>query len=154
MGWNTWNKFGCEINETLIRSTADKILELGLDKLGYRYVNIDDCWMSAERDSNNHMIPDPVTFPNGMKTLGDYIHDKGLLFGIYSSAGIMTCEGRAGSLYHEEIDADDWASWGIDYLKYDTCYSDNVPARVRYPKMRDALAQTGRKIFYSICNWG
>lgn len=154
MGWNTWNKFGCGINETLIMRSADKIVELGLDKLGYKYVNIDDCWMLKERDSQGHIQPDPETFPNGMKALGDYIHSKSLLYGIYSSAGNLTCQERAGSLGNEEIDAQDWASWGVDYLKYDNCFNEDVPAIVRYPKMRDALLKTGRDIFYSVCNWG
>jgi len=154
MGWNSWNKFACNINETLIKQTADKIVSLGLDKIGYTYVNIDDCWMLKERDAEGHMIPDPKTFPGGMKALGDYIHERGLKFGVYSSAGNYTCEGRAGSLYHEDIDAMDWASWGVDYLKYDNCFNENVPAIVRYPRMRDALNKTGRPIFYSICNWG
>jgi alpha-galactosidase len=89
-----------------------------------------------------------------MKALGDYIHSKGLRFGIYSSAGTKTCEGRPGSLDHEETDANSFASWGVDYLKYDNCYNENIHGLVRYPKMRDALANTGRPIFYSICNWG
>jgi alpha-galactosidase len=154
MGWNSWNKFACNVSESLIRQTADKIIDLGLDKLGYEYVNIDDCWMLTERDAQGHMIPDPQTFPSGMRALGDYIHSKGLKFGVYSSAGNYTCEGRAGSLYHEDVDAADWASYGVDYLKYDNCYNENVPATVRYPSMRDALNKTGRPIFYSICNWG
>jgi len=154
MGWNSWNKFGCNITETLIKQTADKIKELGLDKLGYRYVNLDDCWNAVERDSQGRMQADPLTFPSGMKSLADYIHAKGLKFGLYSSAGNLTCEGRAGSLYNEEIDAATWASWGVDYLKYDNCFNENVPATVRYPAMRDALNKTGHPIFYSICNWG
>lgn len=154
MGWNSWNKFGCNITENLIKQTADKIIELGLDKLGYKYVNLDDCWNAVERDSQGRMQADPVTFPSGMKNLADYIHKKGLKFGLYSSAGNLTCEGRAGSLYHEEIDAATWASWEVDYLKYDNCFNENVPATVRYPAMRDALNKTGHPIFYSICNWG
>lgn len=89
-----------------------------------------------------------------MKVVGDYIHSNGLKFGIYSSAGTMTCQQKAGSLYHEQIDASDWASWGVDYLKYDNCYNDSIPATIRYPNMRDALLETGRDIFYSVCNWG
>jgi alpha-galactosidase len=89
-----------------------------------------------------------------MKALGDYIHDQGLKFGIYSSAGTNTCAGRAGSLGHESTDAQDWASWGVDYLKYDNCYNNNVPGPDRYSTMRDALNATGRPIFYSLCNWG
>jgi alpha-galactosidase len=123
MGWNTWNKFACGITEDLIKQTADKIVEMGLDKVGYTYVNIDDCWNAVERDSQGRMQADPVTFPSGMKALGDYIHSKGLKFGIYSSAGTNTCEGRAGSLGREQIDADTWASWGVDYLKYDNCFN-------------------------------
>lgn len=154
MGWNTWNKFACNITEDLIKRSADKIVELGLDKLGYNYVNIDDCWMLEQRDANGHMVPDPVAFPSGMKSLGDYIHNKGLKYGIYSSAGNMTCQKRAGSLHYEDIDAQDWADWGVDYLKYDNCFNEKVPAIERYPKMRDALLRTGRPIFYSVCNWG
>jgi len=154
MGWNSWNKFSCNITESLIKQTADRIVELGLDKLGYNYVNLDDCWNAVERDSQGRMQADPLTFPSGIKSLADYIHGKGLKFGLYSSAGNLTCEGRAGSLYHEDIDAATWASWGVDYLKYDNCFNENVPAIVRYPAMRDALNKTGRPIFYSICNWG
>ena len=144
MGWNTWNKFACTINEDLIKGSADRLVELGLNKLGYKFVNIDDCWMLADRDANGHMIPDPVAFPSGMKALGDYIHSLGLNYGIYSSAGTLTCQSRAGSLNFEDIDAKDWASWGVDYLKYDNCFNENVPAIERYPKMRDALAHSGR----------
>lgn len=91
MGWNSWNKFACNISESLIRQTADKIVQLGLNKLGYTYVNIDDCWMLTNRTSDGHMIPDPVTFPSGMTALGNYIHSKGLKYGVYSSAGNFTC---------------------------------------------------------------
>lgn len=154
MGWNTWNKFACDIDEKLIKESVDQIKEFGLDVLGYNYVNLDDCWHLLERDSAGHIQPDPVRFPNGMKPVGDYIHDAGLNFGIYSSAGTKTCAGFAGSLYHETTDANDFASWGVDYLKYDNCFNDSVPATTRYPTMRDALLATGRPIFYSICNWG
>ena len=130
------------------------MISLGLTKLGYEYLNIDDCWMLKERDAQGHMIPDPTTFPSGMKALGDYLHSKGLRFGVYSSAGNYTCEGRAGSLYHEDVDAQDFADWGVDYLKYDNCFNENMPAIERYPRMRDALNKTGRPIFYSVCNWG
>lgn len=154
MGWNSWNKFACNITESLIKQTADKIIELGLNKLGYTYVNLDDCWNTIERDASGKMQADPSSFPSGMKSLGDYIHEKGLKFGIYSSAGNFTCEGRAGSLYHEEMDAQTFAAWGVDYLKYDNCFNENVPAIKRYTAMRDALNKTGRPVFYSICNWG
>jgi len=91
MGWNTWNTFGCNINEQLIMDTADKIVELGLDKVGYKYLNLDDCWMEKERGADGHLVVDAKAFPKGMKALGDYVHSKGLLFGIYNSAGTMTC---------------------------------------------------------------
>ena len=154
MGWNTWNKFGCDIAIDTIETAIEQVVDLGFDKLGYEYINLDDCWMKEERTPDGHFIVDDVAFPDGMKVLGDFIHDKGLKFGIYSCAGTMTCAGRAGSLYHEEIDAMDWASWGVDYLKYDNCYNAKVPGTIRYTAMRDALAATGRDIFYSLCNWG
>ena len=125
----------------------------GFVELGYTYLNLDDCWMQQHRTPDGHIQVSPA-FPSGMKALGDYIHSKGLKFGLYSSAGIKTCEGKAGSLWYEEMDANDYASWGVDYLKYDNCYNDNVPALIRYPRMRDALNATGREIFYSLCNWG
>ena len=154
MGWNTWNKYYCNVSEEIVKFNSDAIVQLGLDKLGYKYINVDDCWMLKERDSRGHMIADPVTFPSGMKDLGDYIHSKGLKYGIYSSAGNMTCERRAGSLYYEAVDAQDWADWGVDYLKYDNCFNEEVPAPIRYSRMKEALEKTERDIFYSICNWG
>jgi len=153
MGWNSWNKFACNVNETVIRQTADAIVKLGLDKLGYVYVNIDDCWSSG-RDANNTLIPDPATFPSGIKALADYVHSLGLKLGIYSDAGFLTCAGRPGSLGFEDIDAQTWASWGIDYLKYDNCYTDGKSPKIRYPPMRDALNKSGRPIFFSMCEWG
>lgn len=101
MGWNTWNKYGCDINADIIKANADRIVELGLDKLGYVYVNIDDCWMLEDRDKDGRLQHDDAKFPGGMKVIGDYIHDKGLKFGIYSSAGTKTCQRRAGSLGYE-----------------------------------------------------
>jgi len=151
MGWNTWNSFHCDISEVLIKDSVDKIKALGLDQIGYKYVNLDDCWALLERTSDGHFIPDPERFPNGMTPLGDYIHAAGLFYGIYSSAGTKTCAGRAGSLGYESIDAQDFASWGVDYLKYDNCYNNKVSGTIRYPAMRDALESTGRPIFYSLC---
>lgn len=127
MGWNSWNKFACDIDETVIKSNAKRMLDLGLDKSGYKYMNIDDCWMTATRDANNHQVVDPVKFPKGMKDMGDYLHSLGLKFGIYSSAGTMTCQKLAGSLMFEQTDASDYASWGVDYLKYDNCYNLDLP---------------------------
>ena len=153
MGWNSWNKFGCNINEKLIRETIDSLISTGLSKAGYKYVNIDDCWQIS-RDSNGRIVVDPNNFPNGIKPLADYAHEKGLLFGIYSDAGYKTCAGRPGSLGYEEIDAKTYAEWGVDYLKYDNCFTDGSPPEKRYPVMRDALLKQDRPIFFSMCEWG
>ena len=151
MGWNSWSHFQCGINDTVIRRTADAIIANGLDKHGYKYVNIDDCW-AATRLPNGSIQPDSTAFPD-MKKLGDYIHSKNLLFGIYSDAGVKTCAGRPGSMGYEDIDAQTYADWGVDYLKYADCSNEGVESEVRYPFMRDALLQTGRPIFYSLCAW-
>ena len=153
MGWNSWNKFGCNINEKLIRDTIDALVDTGLAAAGYKYVNLDDCWQS-DRDSNGRIVVDPNSFPNGIKPLADYAHSKGLLFGLYSDAGFKTCAGRPGSLGYEEIDAETYAEWGVDYLKYDNCFTDGTAPEVRYPVMRDALLKQKRPIFYSMCEWG
>ena len=155
MGWNSWNHFHCDVNASLIRDTADAIIAKGLHELGYIYVNIDDCW-AGSRDGDGTIQPDPKTFPgkNAMKNLAEYIHLKGLKFGVYSDAGSQTCAGRPGSMGYEEIDAKTYAEWGVDYLKYDNCDNQGVLARVRYPIMRDALLKTGRLIFYSLCDGG
>lgn len=130
------------------------MIELGLDRLGYEYVNIDDCWLGTDRDAEGHAMIDTVHFPDGMKAVGDYIHNKGLKFGIYNSAGTLTCEGRAGSLNHEQIDVKDFVSWGVDFLKYDNCFNEGMPSLERYTAMKEALDNATRPIFYSICNWG
>jgi alpha-galactosidase len=110
--------------------------------------------MASERDSQGHLQAHPERFAKGMKEVGDFIHSKNLKYGIYNSAGTYTCQHLPGGLHHEEIDAQDYASWGIDYLKYDNCYNEGVPASERYGKMSAALKQTGRDILFSICNWG
>ena len=153
MGWNSWNKFACNINETIIRDTIDTLNSTGLLNSGYNYIIIDDCWQ-LNRDKNGTIIPDPKAFPNGIKPLVDYAHSKGLKFGIYSDAGFYTCEHRTGSLGYEYIDAKTYADWEVDYLKYDNCYHNGISSKERYIKMRDALNKTGRNIFYSLCNWG
>lgn len=152
MGWNSWNHFACKVNQTVIEQTADAFISLGLDKLGYRYVNVDDCWAKS-RDSNGVVQPDPTTFPD-FQGMVDYVHSKGLLFGLYSDAGNDTCAGRPGSLGYEEIDANTYAGWKVDYLKYDNCHNDLIKPEIRYPVMRDALNKTGHPIFYSMCEWG
>ncbi|KAL6657194.1 hypothetical protein ACP70R_004974 [Stipagrostis hirtigluma subsp. patula] len=154
MGWDSWNFFACSINATIIRDTADALVSTGLAALGYNYVNIDDCWSYVKRGKKGQLLPDPKTFPSGIKALADYVHGKGLKLGIYSDAGVSTCEVRPGSLKHEKDDAALFASWGVDYLKYDNCYNLRIPPKKRYPPMRDALNSTGRQIFYALCEWG
>ena len=153
MGFNTWNKFACNINEKLARDTADVMVEKGLAKLGYVYLNLDDCWQVA-RDNNSRIVEDPNNFPSGMKALADYVHSKGLKFGLYSDAGTGTCQGRPGSLGYEEIDAKTYAEWGVDYLKYDNCNNQGIIPEKRFPVMTEALKNCGRDIFYSLCEWG
>ncbi|XP_065887321.1 uncharacterized protein [Dysidea avara] len=152
MGWNSWNHFRCSINDQLVMETADAMASNGLKAAGYQYVNIDDCWQVA-RFPNKTIQPDPKNFPD-MKQLISYVHNKGLKFGLYSDAGTKTCQKRPGSLGYEDIDAETYASWGVDYLKYDNCNNDGTKPEVRYPVMRDALNKTGRPIFYSLCEWG
>jgi len=153
MGWNSWNHYGCGINQDIIHSTIDSIVSTGLSAAGYIYVNMDDCW-AGWRDSNGIIHADNKSFPAGVPPLAQYAHSKGLKFGLYSDAGTNTCAGRPGSLHYETNDANTYASWGVDYLKYDNCNNDNIPPETRYPIMRDALNHTGRPIFYSLCEWG
>jgi alpha-galactosidase len=155
MGWNSWNTFGNDISEKLIYETADAMVETGLAAAGYRYLVIDDCWHEAGRDENGRMIPDAKKFPNGMKAVADYVHAKGLKFGMYSCAGNFTCAGLAGSFGHEFTDARTFAEWGVDYLKYDYCFkpsSQNGP--LLYRRMGAALANCGREILFNACSWG
>ena len=153
MGWNSWNRYHCDINEEIVRATADAMVEKGMRDAGYLYVVIDDCWQIA-RDEQGNIIPDPERFPSGMKALGDYIHSKGLKFGIYSDAGTKTCQKRPGSRGYEFQDARTYASWGVDYLKYDWCNTSTQDAPASYALMRQALDATGRPIVFSICEWG
>ena len=153
MGWNSWNKFGCNVSEKLIREMADAMVSSGLKAAGYQYVNIDDCWQ-VSRDAQGTIVADPEKFPSGIKTLADYVHSKGLKLGIYTDAGTGTCEKRPGSLNHEVQDAKTYASWGIDYVKIDWCNAEGLDPEVQYAKFHDALAQSGRPIVFSICNWG
>ncbi|SNY24070.1 glycoside hydrolase family 27 protein [Paractinoplanes atraurantiacus] len=159
MGWNSWNTFGCSINESLIRGMADSMVSTGMRDAGYQYVVVDDCWMNPNRDSSGNLQGDPSRFPSGMKALGDYIHGKGLKFGIYQAPLDRTCAqyfgsypGATGSQGHETQDARQFAAWGVDYLKYDWCSpSGTINEQVTtFAKMRDALAATGRPILYSI----
>jgi alpha-galactosidase len=156
MGFNNWNATGCAIDEKLIRDTADIFVSSGLREAGYTYVNIDDCWAAPERDPvTKRLSAHPERFPSGIKALADYVHARGLKLGIYTSAGTQTCaRTMPGALDHEEIDAQTFADWEVDYLKYDNCNNQGRPALERYTKMRDALKKTGRPIVFSICEWG
>ncbi|WP_243921615.1 glycoside hydrolase family 27 protein [Novosphingobium beihaiensis] len=157
MGWNSWNHYGCQIDEELIRRTADALAAKGLRDAGYVYVNIDDCWQ-GERDANGNIQPDPKRFPSGMKALGDYLHARGFKFGIYSDTGEKTCAGRPGSQGHEFQDAAQYARWGVDYVKYDWCNTGKDEwqrnSREGYRTMQRAIAASGRAMILSICEWG
>lgn len=155
MGWNSWNTFTWNINEALIRDVADVFIAEGYRDAGYEYIVIDDCWSQKERDADGNLVPDPQKFPNGMKAVADYIHEKGLKFGMYSCAGTHTCAGHPASFEHEFRDAALFASWGVDYLKYDYCYKpNNVDGSLLYKRMGMALKNCGRDILFSACNWG
>ena len=158
MGWNDWNAFGCNVNASLVEATADAMVADGMKADGYDYVNIDDCWLEPQRGPGGQLVPDPAKFPDGIKPVADYVHSKGLKFGIYEDAGTATCAGYAGSLGHEQQDAQTFASWGVDYLKYDNCNNDGSSTTQqyidRYTAMADALKATGRPIFYAICEQG
>ncbi|MFJ4856351.1 NPCBM/NEW2 domain-containing protein [Streptomyces sp. NPDC088730] len=158
MGFNNWNSTHCraEFDESMVKGIADIFVEKGLKDAGYQYINLDDCWAVPQRNADGKLEADPVRFPNGIKAVADYVHSKGLKLGIYTSAGTKTCDsvGLPGALGHEYSDAQQFADWGVDYLKYDNCNNQGVDAKERYTTMRDALAATGRPIVYSICEWG
>ena len=153
MGWSSWNKFQTNIHEDLIKDIADKMVEYGLVDAGYVYLNLDDGW-HGERDEQGFIHEDPEKFPSGMKALADYLHARGLKLGIYSDAGTNTCACYAGSLGHEYQDAFMYAHWGVDYLKYDWCYTNNINPKGAYALMRNALRAAGRPILFSMCEWG
>ncbi|MDR0196776.1 MAG: glycoside hydrolase family 27 protein, partial [Oscillospiraceae bacterium] len=155
MGWNSWNTFGNSISEKLIKEVADAFVERGLKDAGYEYVVIDDCWSEKSRDENGRLVPDKNKFPGGIKALADYVHEKGLKFGIYSCVGTNTCAGYPGSFEHEFVDARTFAEWGVDYLKYDYCYKPRyVAGEDLYKRMALALRNCGRDVVLSVCNWG
>ena len=157
MGWNSWNHFGCSIDEALIHETADALVKSGLRDAGYVYVNLDDCWQIS-RDERGDIQADPAKFPSGMKALGEYLHSRGLKFGLYSDAGEKTCGGRPGSQGHEFQDAAQYARWGVDYVKYDWCSTGTGEGernpREAYATMSRAIAASGRPMILSICEWG
>ena len=155
MGWNSWNKFGCKgLNEKVVRETADTMVSSGMKDAGYQFVILDDCWQTG-RDASGNIVADAERFPSGIKALADYVHSKGLKFGIYTDVGTMTCAKRPGSIGHEYQDAKQYANWGVDYLKEDWC--NTLPGQnseSSYTLMRNALAESGRPIVFSICEWG
>ena len=153
MGWSTWYTYGCDISAEKIKHQAD-LMASGLQDMGFEYILIDDCWQQRARNADNTLSPDPLKFPNGMKEVVDYIHNKSLKAGIYSSAGVKTCAGYPGSLGFEFVDAQQYADWGFDYLKYDNCHQTGESSLDRYSAMGNAINATGRDMFYAICNWG
>lgn len=154
MGWNSWNSFQCDgVNETVIKEMADAMITSGFKDVGYEYIVIDDCWQIG-RDENGYIIVDKEKFPSGIKSLVAYVHSKGLKFGIYSDAGTKTCAGRPGSKGFERQDAETYAKWDVDYLKYDWCFTEGQDAISSYTLMRDELFKAGRPIVFSICEWG
>ena len=153
LGWNSWNHFGCNVSEATLKSAADMMVSSGMKAAGYQYVVVDDCWQGT-RDADGFIRPDPQRFPNGMKAVADYVHGKGLKFGLYSDAGWKTCGGRPGSRGYEFQDALTYARWGVDYLKYDWCNTEALNAEGAYQTMRDALFAAKRPVVFSLCEWG
>jgi alpha-galactosidase len=154
MGWNSWNTFTVKINETLVEGMADAMVASGMRDAGYVYLVLDDGWMAMERDSQGNLVPDPAKFPHGIKAVADYIHSKGLKFGLYNCAGTKTCAGYPGTRGYEYQDARNYAAWEIDYLKFDWCNTDGINAKEAYTTMSMALHKAGRPIIFSLCEWG
>ena len=155
MVFNSWAVTGCDISQQTFVDAANTLVDTGLAAAGYNYVNIDDCWSAAERDADGNLVADPARFPNGMKWLGDYLHERGLKFGIYADAGTKTCAGYPGSWDHFQQDADTFASWGVDLLKLDGCNLPSIDGQTSdqvlqtaYTQMSEALKATGRPIVY------
>ena len=154
MGFNTWNTFQTKIDENMLRAMVDVYVSSGMRDAGYQYFVLDDGWMAMDRDANGSLLADPVKFPSGMKAFAGYVHSKGLKFGIYNCAGDKTCAGYPGTRGHEFEDARLYASWGVDFLKYDLCNTDSLNAPEAYKTMSAALRATGRPIVFSLCEWG
>ena len=154
MGFNTWNTFASNIDEFMIKETAEAMIKNGMRDAGYVYIVLDDTWSAMERDKDGNLQAHPDKFPSGMKALGDYLHERGFKFGIYNCAGTKTCAGYPGGWGHEFQDAQKYAEWGVDYLKYDWCNSGDANPKDAYTRMRDALYAAGRPIVFSICEWG
>jgi alpha-galactosidase len=154
MGFNDWNAFGCKVNARLIERSADAMISSGMAAAGYRYVNIDDCWLTHARDAAGNLVPDPHKFPHGIGAVAAYVHARGLKLGIYEDAGAGTCGGFPGSYGHDRQDARTFAGWGVDYLKLDWCSTDDLTPQSEYQRMRNALLATGRPIVFSLSVWG
>ena len=155
MGWNSWNTFQTNINEELVKGVADIMVTSGMKDAGYTYIVLDDGWMAMERDpKTGDLIPDPKKFPNGLKPVINYVHSKGLKFGLYNCAGTKTCAGYPGTRGYEYQDARFYASLGIDYLKFDWCYTEGINAKEAYTTMSKALKAAGHPIVFSLCEWG
>jgi alpha-galactosidase len=154
MGWNSWNTFETNIDEKLVKETADIMVSSGMAAAGYNYIVLDDGWMGKERDVNGDLVPDPVKFPGGMKAVIDYVHNKGLKFGLYNCAGTQTCAGYPGTRGYEYQDARFYGRLGIDFLKYDWCNTQGITAKEAYTTMSNALKTAGRPIVFSLCEWG
>src|ERR1700730_14838642 len=157
MGWNSWYGALCDVTDDIVRGAANSIVSSGMRAAGYSYVNVDDCWQ-GDRSADGTITVDSTRFPNGMKSLVDYVHSRGLKFGLYTDVGATTCMGLPGSLDHEQQDADTYAHWGVDFVKVDWCDSDGLDAPLQYSKMRDALSRSGNAahhpMVFSICTWG
>lgn len=154
MGWNSWNTFQTRINEKLVMDIADVMVTSGMRDAGYTYIVLDDGWMAKERDAGGNIIADPEKFPHGLKALADYIHSKGLKFGLYNCAGTRTCADYPGTRGYEYQDARFYASQDVDYLKFDWCNSEGINAKEAYSTMSKALKAAGRPIIFSLCEWG
>ena len=154
MGWNSWNTFHVNVDAETVKAMADIMVASGMKAAGYEYLVVDDGWEAMSRDAEGNLVPDPKRFPQGMKAVADYVHAKGLKFGIHNCAGNKTCNGMPGGRGHEYQDARLYASWGVDYLKYDWCEHGTADAKETYRTMRDAIHAAGRPMVFSLCEWG
>jgi alpha-galactosidase len=154
MGWNSWNTFAVNINEQLVKDIADQMVASGMKDAGYEYLVLDDAWMAKERDAQGNLVTDPKRFPDGIKAVSDYVHAKGLKFGLYNCAGTKTCAGYPGTRGYEYQDARQYAAWGVDYLKYDWCNTQGLTAKEAYTTMSKAIKAAGRPMIFSLCEWG
>lgn len=154
MGWNSWNTFAVNINEKLVMDIADRLVSSGMKDAGYEYLVLDDAWMAKERDVNGNLVTDPARFPHGIKYVADYVHSKGLKFGLYNCAGTKTCAGYPGTRGYEYQDARNYAAWGVDYLKFDWCNNTGLNAKEAYTTMSKAIKLAGRPMIFSLCEWG